>query len=138
MNAKQWGFGAIGGGIVLFVLGYVIWDILFAGFFAANTGSATGVERESQLLWAVALGSLSQAALITYALGSRGTALTLLNGLKVGAIVGFLLWFTADFTLYGINDVSNLTATIADPLLELVRSGITGAILGAVLPKLAA
>ena len=137
MNAKQWGCGAIGGGIVLFVLGYVIWDMLFGSFFAANTGSATGVGREDQLIWAVALGSLSYAALITYAFGARSASLTLVNGLKVGAIVGFLLWFSADFTLYGINNVNNLTATIVDPLLELVRGAITGAALGAVLPKLA-
>jgi hypothetical protein len=31
------------------------------------------------------------------------------SGMKVGAVVGFLLWATADFSLYGITNMSNLT-----------------------------
>jgi hypothetical protein len=33
--------------------------------------------------------------------------------------------------------MNTLTLAIVDPLVELVRGGITGAVLGAVLPKLA-
>ena len=60
-----------------------------------------------------------------------------MDGMKIGAVVGFLLWFTADFILYGLQNVNNLTVAIADPLLELVRGGISGAIIAAVLGKIA-
>jgi hypothetical protein len=72
-----------------------------------------------------------------YALAPRAASLTIANGAKIGAIVGFLLWLTADFTLFGIQNVSNLNAAIVDPLLELVRGAVTGAVLAAVVPKLA-
>ncbi len=68
--------------------------------YAMNTGSATGVAREPQLVWAVALGALSYSALVTLAIGSRARSLTIGAGIKIGAVVGFLLWFTADFTFY--------------------------------------
>ncbi len=52
-----------------------------------------------------------------------------------GAVAGFLLWFTADFILYGVQNVSNLTRTLVDPLLEFVRGGIAGGVIAAVLGK---
>jgi len=67
----------------------------------------------------------------------KGRSATLVEGLKVGAIVGFLMWFGADMIIYGVWDVSNLTATIADSLLELIRAGISGAVIAAVLAKIA-
>ena len=137
MNAKQWVAGIIGGGVVLYVLGYLIFETLLADFYAANAGSATGVSRDPQILWAVGAAALAYAALILVALKAHATTLNVTNGMKAGAIVGFLLWACADFTFYGITNVNNLTLTIVDPLVELVRGGITGAVLGALLHKLA-
>ncbi len=133
MDTKRLIIGTIVGGIVLYILGYVIWEMVFADFFAANAGSATGVFRDNPVIWALALGTLSYAALITLAIGTRGGSATIVDGLKVGAIVGFLMWFGSDFIHYGIGNVSNLTATIADSLLELVRAGISGGVIAAVL-----
>jgi hypothetical protein len=54
----------------------------------------------------------------------------------VGAVVGFLLWFTVDFVFYGISNISNLTLTVVDPLVELVHGGIGGAAIGLVLGRM--
>ena len=137
MDTKRLIIGTIVGGIVLYILGYLIWELVFADFFAANAGSATGVYRDNPVIWALALGTLSYAALLTLAIGTRGGSTTIVDGLKIGAIVGFLMWFGSDFIHYGIANIANLTATIADSLLELVRAGISGAIIAAVLGKLA-
>ena len=136
MDMKKFATGTLVGGIILFAAGYLIFDLGFAGFYAANAGSATGVERVPQLVWAVALGSLSYGALVTFAIGSRAGASNVGAGVKIGAVVGFLLWFTVDFILYGIQNVSNLTRTAVDPVLELVRSGIAGGVIAVVLGKI--
>ena len=65
MDTKRFLIGTLVGGIMMYLLGYLIWTLAFADFFAANTGSATGVAREASLVWAVVLGSLSLAALVT-------------------------------------------------------------------------
>jgi hypothetical protein len=49
--------------------------------------------------------------------------------------VGFLVWFGVDFIHYGVDNVSNLAATIVDPLLEIVRTGIGGAVIAAVIGR---
>ena len=136
MNTKRLVTGTVVGGVILYVLGYLIFDRMFADFYAANVGSATGAEREPQLVWAVMLGSLSYAALVTLAVGSGGGSSDMVRGVKAGAVVGFLLWFTTDFILYGVSNLSNLTRTAVDPLLELVRSAIAGGVIAVVLGKI--
>jgi hypothetical protein len=137
VDIKRFIIGTVVGAITLYILGYLIWELAFADFFAANTGSATGVVKDPQVIWALALGTLSYAALLTLAIGTLAGSATIVDGLKIGAIVGFLMWFGADFIHYGIASISNLTATIADSLLELIRAGISGAVIAAVLGKLA-
>ncbi len=137
MDIKRFIIGTVVGGIALYILGYVMFNLAFADFFAANAGSATGVVKDPQVVWAIALGTLSYAALLTLAIGTRAGSTTIVEGLKIGAIVGFLMWFGVDFIHYGIGNVSNLTATIADSLLELIRAGISGAVIAAVLAKIA-
>lgn len=135
MDAKRFVIATVVGGVVLLATGYLIFDMIFAAFYAANAGSATGVTRTPYLLWALMLASLSYAALITYAIGNRTAVLTVGGGAMIGGIVGFLLWLTADFFIYGAMNIANLTRTIVDPLLEFVHGAIGGAAIAAVLRK---
>ena len=137
MDIKRFIIGTVVGGITLFILGYVIFELAFADFFDANAGSATGVWKDPPVIWAIALGTLSYSALITLAIGTRAGSTTIVEGLKVGAIVGFLMWFSAYMIFYGIWNVENLTAASVDSLLEFVRGGIGGAVIAAVLGKIA-
>ncbi len=134
MDSKRLVIGTIVGGIALYVVGYIFWAMLFADFFEANAGSASGVVRDPQILWAGMVGALAYAMLLTMAIESQSGS-GFMSGAKVGAVVGMLVWMTADFTLYGLQNVNNLTGTIADTALELVRGGICGAVIAATLAK---
>ena len=135
MDTKRFLTGTVVGGIVLYIVGYLMFSKAFAGFYAANAGGAMGVNRPTELMWAVVVGNLGYAALICYAMGAR-TTLGLTGGAKIGAVVGFLMWFSVDFILYGFEDVANLTRTIVDPLLEIIHGGIGGAVIGLLVEKM--
>lgn len=135
MNAKQFVIGTLVGAVVLSIVGYILFDTLLADFYTANMASATAA-RETQLIWAVLVGAVAYAALLTLAIGTRAGPATIAGGLKVGAIVGFLVWATANFTLLGIWDVSSVTLSVVDPLVEAIHAGIAGAAIAAVLGKL--
>jgi hypothetical protein len=136
MTTKQWVVGTVGGAIVLYAVGYIIFDLLLKDFYASNSGTATGVYRDAQIYWAVAVGALAYAALILYALRANAGSRDVASSAKVGATVGFLIWLCADFTLYGISNINTLTLAIVDPVVELVRGGITGAAVAVLLRKL--
>ena len=139
MHAKQLMIGTVAGAVTVLAIGYLIFAAALENFYAyaMNAGSATGVAREPQLFWAVALGALSYAALLTLVIGSRASVLTIAAGIKMAAIVSFLLWFTADFMLYGISNVGNLTTTVVAPLIELVPGAIAGGVIASVLRRMA-
>ena len=79
MNAKRLVVGTLVGGVVLYVVGYVIFTRAFAAFYAANAGTATGVDRGGELFWAVALANLAYAALVTFAMGNRADSLSIVR-----------------------------------------------------------
>ena len=133
MDTKRFATGTIVGGVVLMAFGWLIFSKLFAAFYAANAGSATGVDRTDQIVWAVAVGNLAYAALVTLVVQWRGSSVTIGKGAATGAIVGFLIWCTVDFIFYGSSNIATLTRTIVDPLLEIVHGGIGGAAIAAVL-----
>ncbi len=135
MNVKRLAIGSIVGTIVLYLLGMLIWQMLFAGFFDANRGSAMGVDRAEPVIWAIVVGSLLYAILITYVLESGSGSKTIVDGLKIGVLVGILLWGTTDFIQFGVTNLRTLTGVIADTLLEGARAGISGAVIAAVLGK---
>jgi hypothetical protein len=136
VDVRRFAIGTLVGGVAVMAAGYLIFAMPpFRDFYAyaMNSGSATGVARELPLLWAAALGALSYSALVTFAIASRTSSLSPGGGIKIGAVVGFLLWFTADFMFYGISNVGSVMSTLVGPLLELVPGAIAGGVIAVVL-----
>lgn len=138
MDAKPFVIGTAVGGTTVFVTGsslFALAPLREFYVYAMNSGSATGVSRESPLMWAVLLGALSYGALVTLAIGSRKGPTSIAGGIRTGAVVGFLLWFTANFMLFGVSNVGNLTSAMLDPLLETVPGALAGGLVAGVLGR---
>ena len=139
MCIKRLMVGTVVAGMTAFITGYVMFlvpplDQFYA--YAMSAGPATGVARESPLLWAVMLGAVSYGALVTLAIERRPGSTSAATGARIGAIIGFLLWFTADVMLFGISNVGNLTSTLIDPWLELVPGAAAGAAVAVVFGRM--
>jgi hypothetical protein len=118
----------------MFVVGYLIFDMAMAGFYETNNAAAFGVGREAILWLPVALGIASLATLVTLCIGWSG-AKNATQGFKVGGMVGFLVWFGVDLILYGNFTVSTNIFPLVDASLEIVRTGIGGAVIASVLGR---
>lgn len=136
MSIKKLVVGIVVGTIIASIVGIIVFDNLVADFYSANMGSAIGVMRDEQLLWAVIVGTAAYSALITLALGTQPDGTTIVGGARTGAIVGLLVWGTADFVLLGVMNVHTPVLAIVDTVLEAIRAGITGAVIAAVLAKI--
>jgi hypothetical protein len=138
MIAKQLVIGAVVGAATLSASGYLIFWLALGDFYAhaLTAGTATGVPRQSPVAWAIMLGALSYGVLLTLAIRSRRDHPPVRTGIVVGAIVGFLVWCTADFMLYGISNVLDLSSALIDPLIEVVPSAIAGGAIAVALQRI--
>ncbi len=132
MDAKRLAIGTVVGGIAMFGATYLIWNIAFDYYVVAI--EAAGVAREPQLLWVAALSNVPFAAFVTLAI-ERGGSSTIGGGVKIGAMVGFLVWGGVALVHYADMTIFDLTATILDPLLAGVEFGIGGGVIAAVLGR---
>ncbi|TFG66056.1 MAG: hypothetical protein E4H28_02885 [Gemmatimonadales bacterium] len=128
--------GTLVGGIAMLAAGYVIWDVLFLDFYQANPGAAENLWRDAPVWWAVALGTLTLAALVT-AVIEKCDDLNVVSGFKWGGLMGFMIWLGVNMILHGYSNFNSLTIALVDPLLEFVRTGIGGAAIAAVLARTA-
>ena len=137
MNVRRLVIGTLVGAMTLTVAGYVVFGLVFPRFYTdfLSAGSATGVARQPFLIWPVALAMLSYALLMTLMIARTADTPTVQGGMRIGALVSFLLWFTGDFMLYGISNVGNLAGIIIDPLLEAVPGALAGAVVAVVLRR---
>ena len=131
MDPKRLVTGTVVGGIVMTAIGYLFWTVLFASFFEAHAGSATGVNRDAPVWWAIIVGTCLLAALLTIALDWSGAS-SPVDAFKTGAIVGLCLWGGVDLIFYGSFNWSDLVGTFADPALEVIRFGVTGVVINMV------
>jgi len=134
MDTKKLVTGIVVGGITMFVVGYLIFDMAMVGFYETNGGAFFGVGREASLWWVIALGIASLATLVTLCIGWSG-AKNAVQGFKIGGMVGFLVWFGVDLIYHGNLTVSTNILPLVDASLEMVRTGIGGAVIASVLGR---
>ncbi len=130
MNIKKLLIGTIAGGIVFFLLGWLIYGNLLADFMRHHAGEKPHLDRKNILFLYLVIGNLVQALLLTYIIlksGSRGLA----NGFITGLTVGLLASVGFDTVIYATSLILSKKSMLADVLAYTVMSGIAGAVIGA-------
>lgn len=131
MTLQRLALGTVVGGLVLFLLGYLVYGVLFASFFATNVGTATGVTREPFNFVALLLGQLAFAAILTM-IFSWSAVRSAGQGAKIGALAGLLFFLGIDLTLYATTNIQNLAASLVDALLAALLFAVSGAVIASV------
>ena len=133
MNTKKFVLGTVAGGVVYFLLGFVVYAILLESFFASHAGSATGVTKADMQFWPLILGNLAQAALLSYIFLQWANIKTFGAGLTAGATIGFLMTLGFDMIMYDTSNVMDLTGSIVDTLVYTIITALVGGVVGVVL-----
>jgi hypothetical protein len=133
MFTKSHVLATIAGAIFNFIGGYLVWGMATTDFFAQHAGTATEVMKDPPNLIFIALGCLIEACLISFiydqwANGNHSAG----GGFKLGALIGALTGFGVGLIMYGSTNLSDLTAVIAEGVIEIIFFGILGAIIASV------
>lgn len=108
--------GTVFGGIAFFLLGWLIYGILLMDFSMANTNQCMNRPMGDMVWWAIIVSNLLSALLLTLVLKWSG-AKGIMDGLKTGAIFGFLLSLSIDLGYWSMTTMfNNSLALLVDVL----------------------
>ncbi len=121
--------GTVIGGIVIFLLGYLVWGVLLMDFTMNNYNQSIYLPMDEMILWAMIASNLFMALMQTLFL-KWGQAKTWIDGLKIGALFGLLYALSLDLGFYGMtNVILNFGAIFVDTLAYIVVCGLTGLVI---------
>ena len=123
------------GGVVYFLLGFLLYGMLFADFFAKNMGSASGVEKDPINFPALIIGNLVMGLLLAVIFGRWAGIKTMSTGAVAGAVIGLLFALGDGLTMFGTTNIYTATALVADIVIVTIMMAATGAAVGMMLGR---
>lgn len=121
--------GTLFGGIAYFLMGWLVWGILLMDFYTANFNQCSSRPEMEMIWWAMIVSNLTFALLLTLILkwsGARG----IVDGLKTGAIFGFLYSLSLDLGFYSMTTMfNNFTAIIVDVIVNTLVMAVIGLVI---------
>lgn len=118
--------GTIVGGIAFFLLGWLIWGVLLMDFSMNNFDQSIYLPEEEMIWWALILANLFTALMLTLVMNWANVR-TLLDGLKIGAIIGALFALSIDLAYYSMTTmILTFSAIVVDTVAYTLLMAITG------------
>lgn len=131
MSSKKFLIGGLVGGVVFFLLGWLLYGMLLMDFMMQHSNNSSGVFRaEAEMIWwAMIVGNLALGFLLSYVLNKANVA-GAMAGATTGAIVMLLMSIGIDCVMYAQLNLWDTTAMIVDILVSTVIGAIVGAVIG--------
>lgn len=135
MNIKKVLTAGTVGGVLFFLLGWLVYGILLKDYFLKNNGSAGNLDRPEIIMVTVLLGSLLQGYLYSYVF-NRASVTSLKDGMITGGILGFLISSAFDCMMYGTTLILSKHSLVGDIIASTAIATVVGAVMGLVLDKM--
>ena len=125
---------ALGGGIVNWLLGALLYLLLLGSYFAENHGE--GVMKDPVEMWAIILGCLFYGLLIAVIFDRWAQIKTAGTGAKAGAIIGLIASLAFNFWKLGDSYFfTSITPALIDCVVHTIMAAGTGAAAGWILGR---
>lgn len=118
------------GGVVFFLLGWVVYGMLLMGFMEKNMSAAAAdiMRADSDMVWwALILGNIAFGMLLAVIFGRWAGINTASTGAMAGAVIAFLMALSFDMTMYGTADMMSITGAIVDIIVYTGMGAAVGA-----------
>jgi hypothetical protein len=132
MNSQKFIVGGVVGGIVYFILGWLIFGMALRDFMSSNVAPGSMRADADLVWWALIVGNLAMGFLLAYVIGKGNVSAG--SGAGVGFVLGLLVSLGFDLVSYATSTtLTSLKVVAADVAASAVMSAIAGGIVGYVM-----
>ncbi|MBK8879480.1 MAG: hypothetical protein IPN74_13305 [Haliscomenobacter sp.] len=136
MSTNKILLAGLAGGVVYFLLGWLIYGMVLASFMNGQStpeGMAVMRPDEGMIFWAMIVGNIAGGMLLAVIFGRWANISTWQTGAMAGAVIAGLMAMSYDFLLYGTTNMMTLTGILVDIVVYAVMGAIAGAVVALVL-----
>ncbi len=116
-------------GVFSFLLGGLMWGVLFKGLLPNNVPGLAKPDSE-MIWWAMVVSNLVFGIFLAYVFIRMGNVTDWMTGAKEGAIFGLLYAVSLDMGQFAMTNMHTMNSILADIGLNTVYCAITGALIG--------
>jgi hypothetical protein len=116
-----------------FFLGWLIFGIILAGFYKANTTVYEGLMKDPPQMWGFIIGNLSFGGLFVYIFQRWAGIKTFGKGFVAGMVISVLIFLSFDIFIYGSMNLFTFQVVVVDVLANTLLGGVMAGIAGLVL-----
>ncbi len=121
--------GTIAGGVVFFLLGWLVYGVLLMDYATANMNQCAARPMDEMVWWAVIASSLLTGLLLTMVLNWAG-AKAIVDGLKTGAVFGVLLGSSMDLGFWSMTTMyNNFAVLVVDVAVYTLMMSVVGMVI---------
>lgn len=117
----------IAGGVIFFLLGWLVYGVLLMNFMSENSGMSASMQKQMPDMLPLILANLSWGFLYAVILGKWSAGLSVVQGFIRGAIIALLAALFIDLTMYATTTMFNVKCLVADIIAMTVIGAIGGA-----------
>lgn len=132
MNTNKLLVGGLIGGVAFFLLGWVLYGMLFGEMISSmmpNSAAVMRADGDMDML-ILFLGNLATGFGLAYIFEKWANIRSFMGGLVAGAIIGLLFYFGFDAVLHATTTLATLNGIIVDTLIYTAMSGLAGGVIG--------
>ena len=131
MDFKKFLMGGIIGGVVNFLLGWLVWGVLLMDLMRKHSTHMPGVFRgkEDMVWWAIIAGNIAFGFLVVYVL-LKGNIKTAGGGASAGFMLGLLSCAGFDLIMYAQMTTFGRAAMAIDVVAAAIVTAVVGAVVG--------
>jgi len=123
------------GGIVLFLVGFLIWGLALAGWMETQVIGPAGMSKETPELVHIFLANLVYAGMLTLVVGSWAGRRSFAGGFSAGLTVGLLFSLSMALMFIGTMNFATPTAHLVDTIATGLWAGVGGGVVAMMLGR---
>lgn len=136
MSIKKITIAGIAGGVVYFLLGWLVYGMLMKDFYAEHMNNSIMRPEADMIWWAMIASNLLWGILIAYIFNRWANITTFAAGLSAGAMIYLLMGLAFSLGFYAYSTMYNdTTGLLVDLVMGIVMGAIVGGVVGLVLGK---